>query len=123
MLTTVGMLLLAAIAWALTSATIAKSYAPVPEAETFDGFVAYYGQPFSIIQFDEEHIVATVEVPFWHLVINTPSSMPGYVFDRNGKLVDWSPDPGDDSNFQNRWLKANRHAISIDQVMGRMQAR
>src|SRR5262245_38358579 len=30
-----------------------------------------------------------------------------YVFDRSGRLVDWSGDMGDDSRFQQKWLPAS----------------
>ena len=32
------------------------------------------------------------------------SGPPGYVFDRSGKLVDWSTDIGDDPRFREKWI-------------------
>src|SRR5207302_9745591 len=32
-----------------------------------------------------------------------PSGPPAYIFDGNGHLVEWTPDSGDDSQFQRRW--------------------
>lgn len=32
-----------------------------------------------------------------------PSGSSAYVFDRSGRLVDWSPDIGDDTDFDERW--------------------
>lgn len=33
----------------------------------------------------------------------TPSSPAAYVFDDQGKMVEWSADPGDDLAFQSKW--------------------
>ena len=32
-----------------------------------------------------------------------PSGHPAYVFDRDGCLIDWTHDDGDDSRFSNQW--------------------
>jgi hypothetical protein len=32
-----------------------------------------------------------------------PSGPAGYVFDRSGRMVDWTHDSGDDSGFQQKW--------------------
>jgi hypothetical protein len=32
-----------------------------------------------------------------------PSGFPAYVFDPAGRLVDWTPDDGDDPAFLQRW--------------------
>jgi hypothetical protein len=45
-----------------------------------------------------------------------PSGPPVYVFDRAGKLVDWTPDVGDDESFNQRWpgLNSGRSVTSED---------
>lgn len=35
-----------------------------------------------------------------------PSGSAAYVFDETGKMVQWSSDVGDDSQFQRQWLKS-----------------
>lgn len=32
-----------------------------------------------------------------------PSGCPVYIFDRAGRIVDWTPDEGDDPEFNQRW--------------------
>ena len=34
----------------------------------------------------------------------------GYVFDRAGRLVDWSSDVGDDPRFRDRWIPSSRRS-------------
>jgi hypothetical protein len=63
------------------------------------------------VGFGNDHFVATLEMPIWQEVITLPSSMPEYIFDLSGTLVDWSTDPGDDGTFQSRWLSQNRTAF------------
>jgi hypothetical protein len=38
----------------------------------------------------------------WKFVM-LPSGHPAFVFDRNGRLIDWTRDDGDDSRFSNQW--------------------
>jgi hypothetical protein len=99
------------IAWATACILIRRSYSPPPEVQTINSFVSYFGQPERVEQIGNDHIVATLSVPSWHLMLNLPSDMPQYVFDRSGKLIDWSVDPGDDPRFQDRWPKARRSSL------------
>ncbi|MBX7259717.1 MAG: hypothetical protein K1Y02_25400 [Candidatus Hydrogenedentes bacterium] len=45
-----------------------------------------------------------------------PSSPPAYVFDSSGKLIDWAKDPGDNSNFQDKWRSDKREAITRKEI-------
>lgn len=36
-------------------------------------------------------------------MLRFPSGVPVYVFDAAGRLVDWTPDEGDDEAFNRRW--------------------
>ena len=38
--------------------------------------------------------------------LHVPSGPAAYVFDETGKLVQWSKDSGDDSQFSELWLKS-----------------
>jgi hypothetical protein len=49
-----------------------------------------------------------------------PSGPSGYIFDRSGRLVDWSSDIGDDSRFQNKWTPSPRQfgeELDMDSAM------
>ncbi len=101
------------LAWAAACILIRRSYSPPPDVQTIDSFAKHFGQPERVERFGSEHIVATLHVPLWHLILNLPSDMPQYVFNRSGGLVDWSPDPGDDPSFQERWPKARRSSFVV----------
>jgi hypothetical protein len=46
-----------------------------------------------------------------------PSGWPVYVFDSAGRLVDWTPDDGDDEEFTRRWAGAFAgRAVTPDEV-------
>jgi len=46
-----------------------------------------------------------------------PSGWPVYVFDRSGRLVDWTPDEGDDEGFKQRWPGVfDGRAVSPDEL-------
>jgi hypothetical protein len=38
-----------------------------------------------------------------------PDGVPTYVFDRQGRMVDWSPYSSDDPKFQARWTPESRN--------------
>lgn len=48
----------------------------------------------------QQYVIAYGPAGRWFLMASGPAA---YVFDSSGKLVDWSPDIGDDSGFDNKW--------------------
>jgi hypothetical protein len=100
------------VAWVTASGFLERGYVPPPDVRTYDSFVKYFGQPEHVERIGNDHIVATLHLPPWHLAITLPSSMPEYVFDRSGALVDWSIDPGDNPRFQERWPKEGRATVA-----------
>jgi hypothetical protein len=50
------------------------------------------------------------------MAVSLPSALPGYIFDQSGMLIDWSADPGDDQDFQSRWLKGDRQSLTVEQA-------
>ena len=47
-----------------------------------------------------------------HLAV--PSSAPAYIYDREGRLIDWCPDPGDMPQHRQKWPKTSDAPIDID---------
>lgn len=49
-----------------------------------------------------------------------PSGPSGYVFDRSGRLVDWSSNIGDDPRFRDKWIPASKRSgphVDVDGAM------
>jgi hypothetical protein len=49
-----------------------------------------------------------------------PSGPSGYVFDRSGRLLDWSSDIGDDPRFRNKWIPTSQRSgshLDIDSAL------
>jgi hypothetical protein len=101
------------LAWAAACVLIRRSYAPPSDVRTIESFVSHFGQPERVESFGSDYVVATLHVPVWQVMLNLPSDMPEYVFNRSGDLVDWSYDPGDDPSFQERWSKARRVPLIV----------
>ncbi len=50
-------------------------------------------------------------------LLSLPSGPPAYIFDRQGKLVEWSKDIGDDSKFQRRWnVPTNAPSLTVEEA-------
>lgn len=101
------------VGWGAACLFVSRSYSPPPEVQTLDSFVNYFGKPERFERMGNDHFVATLSVPSWHIALNLPSDLPQYVFDRSGRLVDWSADPGDDPGFQARWPKERRSSLLL----------
>jgi hypothetical protein len=89
--------------WAIMSVAINRSYRLSTQIQTFEQYLSHAGTPHQLWRTSSGHLLILRDIPVWHVAVNTPSSLPGYVFDRHGQLVDWSHDPGDDADFQGRW--------------------
>jgi hypothetical protein len=71
--------------------------------KNYDDFIERMPAPegFVVVPFDGQDFLR-VEGPtqsFFAL----PSGSSGYVFDKNGQLVDWTSDVGDDPRFARKW--------------------
>ena len=82
--------------WLLFRRTIPP--ASVTDVNSFLNWQPGAGQFTILSHSDGEYLMATG--PGGGLVPSGPSA---YVFDRSGRLVDWSPDIGDRPRFDERW--------------------
>lgn len=45
-----------------------------------------------------------------------PSGPAAYVFDRSGRMVEWTPDTGDDGSFQQDWQMHREKKVAISEL-------
>jgi hypothetical protein len=117
------------LAMVLIGGAVAVEYAahrrvvPAGRGETLGAFLAWRPRvgAFVVVEDDGtrggEHLLAYGPRNSILLLSSGPSA---YVFDRAGKLVDWSPDIGDDPVFSQRW--GAQQAGRIRQVLTRAEA-
>jgi hypothetical protein len=70
---------------------------------TLSEFLAWrqWAEQFALVDVGgQQHVIAYGPAGRTFLMASGPAA---YVFDARGKLVDWSPDIGDDSVFDNKW--------------------
>ncbi len=80
------------------------SIAPIGVSTVAD-YYEHRGEPYDVDVFQREnemffHLSARLP-PRWVFVV--PSSRASYIFDLDGKLVDWSPDPGGSEDYWDKW--------------------
>ena len=85
------------------------------EVDTFDRYAKEMPAPESywlVTTKDGEALMAHGPITLLAL----PSGPPAYVFDRNGKLIDWTMDMGDDPAFQRAWPMKSSRKIGPQEV-------
>jgi hypothetical protein len=99
-----GLIILAAlvVGWLLTERMLYERTVPPRSVTTFAAFARWQPSPrdIEIIQQGGKDYLLALG-PGGGLLPSGPS---GYVFDRSGRLVDWSSDTGDDPRFQSKWF-------------------
>src|SRR5690348_2492427 len=81
-------------AWVASERVMYRRTVPPAEVTNIDAFLKWRPatEEFAVLSSDDEHLMATSGGAGF-----LPSGSSAYVFDRSGRLVDWSPDIGDDS--------------------------
>ena len=101
----VALILFLIVYWIASEVFYAHGKSPVGIATVSD-FHRIYGRPTFVRRYQRDGQV------FYHLfgrdphfpwLLAFPSSPPAYVFDSSGRFVEWSPDPGDDTHYQQKW--------------------
>ncbi len=83
---------------------------PPQKVSTLDSFLQWRKsvQGFEILQSgSDQYLMATARSG------RIISGSSGYVFDRTGRLIDWSPDTMDDYAFQTKWQSMDRKPGSV----------
>ncbi len=85
-----------------------RSTVPPQKVNDFASFVAWRspGEVEVMQQAGKEYLLATAGGGAL-----LPSGKSGYIFDKSGRLVDWSSDMGDDSRFQKKWNSSSRGTL------------
>jgi hypothetical protein len=93
-------LVLLIAAWIATERLLYRRTVPPADVTSIDSFLKWRPdtEQFAILASDNEHLMATAGGAGF-----LPSGPSAYVFDRSGRLVDWSPDIGDDPKFDEKW--------------------
>lgn len=106
-------------AWFLFELIAPQCAVPPSSVTTFDQFVEWKPRPrLSLNQRGDETVLVAVG-GFNGLALR--SGPPCYVFDRTGRLIEWSRDMGDDSRFSGRGVPLRR-ALTIDDARAWMNS-
>ena len=62
---------------------------------------------------DKTFFIAFGPLDIW---LALPSGPAAYVFDESGRMIQWSEDPGDDSEFQKLWPHQQQKSSSIEEL-------
>jgi len=99
--------------WLMLSADEAKKLKPPSSVTTIQDFLQQMPTPTHVRKF------AFGEAIYYEVwgqlggTIRLPSGPPSYVFDPNGRLVDWTSDRGDAGNYNHKWVASKRHSSSL----------
>jgi hypothetical protein len=83
-----------------------RSYVSPPKSFRHSEYTKFYGEPYREFSRDREGASFQIvygQMPSSYLFVHA-SGHPAYVFDDNGKMVDWSSDVGDDNAFISKWF-------------------
>jgi hypothetical protein len=92
--------------WLAAERLTLRPTVPPASVATFPAFVEWRRSPRDIEvirQGGGEYLLATARGGGL-----LPSGPAGYVFDRSGRLVDWSSDIGDDPRFRDKWVPSSQ---------------
>jgi hypothetical protein len=85
---------------------------PTGRISTLNEYLAWRPSGAQFAQVDvngKPHIICYGPTSSWLLLSSGPSAC---VFDDTGRLVDWSPDIGDDPQFNEKWGAERTHAAA-----------
>lgn len=87
-------------------------------------FIERFGEPCDILSVRRDRRDFYEFVGHWPsgFVAALPSSPPAYVFDEQGRLVDWCPDPGDQPEHRRRWPLQSATSLNLVSVREKIAA-
>jgi hypothetical protein len=102
-------------AWIATERVLYRRTVPRANVRDIDSFLQWRPgtRQFAVLA-DGRHLIATGAASSV-----LPSGPSGYVFDRSGRLVDWSADIGDDPKFDGKWQA--QHSVGSGKVVRRSE--
>jgi hypothetical protein len=90
------------VGWVTTERLLRWRTMPPPSVTNFSAFAKWKHTPRDIEVIQQSGADYLLATGTGGGVL--PSGPSGYVFDRSGRLVDWSSDIGDDPRFRDKWL-------------------
>ena len=100
------------VCWIWYSARVSEALDPQSRVQTYIDYRNQMPPPDRlqlVLKGKEEFLVAFGGDPGFTL----HSGPPAYMFDQRGRLVDWSLDIGDDSEFNSRWSLRSGRTLSL----------
>jgi len=104
-------------AWIGAEFLLERRVVPPPSVRTFDQFLAWrpLTEHFCIHAIRGDDFLEALGSGAGVLL---PSGPAGYVFDRSGRMIEWTRDSGDDSRYQAQWRESHpRRWISRQQAV------
>jgi len=99
--------------WVGSEVYHAKTSSPKGRATTYKEYREHLPTPIRAKFFIKKNqIFYETDGPI-HAPLTFPSGPPAYIFDSQGRLIDWTSDSGDDPSFQDRWSKVVLTEISL----------
>jgi hypothetical protein len=91
--------------WIGAELLLQRRAVPPPNVRTFDGFLAWRPRTefFRVHQIRGNEFLEALGPGAGILL---PSGPAGYVFDRSGRMIDWTHDSGDDRRFEAKWRES-----------------
>ena len=103
--------------WCWVAGIEEKKLCPPDEAGNIPGFLKWMPTPVSSDRFEFDGRTFYVLRGSLQARFRVPSGPPVYVFDEQGKMVDWCSDEGENANIHERWNGfPNTLPIAIDEL-------
>jgi len=110
---TLVVLLLLACGWLLSEIRWGRVNDPHGKFATASEYLAAGRAPSRVVRVQKDNAAFLVAYGPKDTWLAIPSGPAAYVFDRNGKLIDWTWDSGDDPGFQSRWTQRGSESTTV----------
>jgi hypothetical protein len=117
MLVVVPAVVLAVLAWLFSEIRWARINDPHGKFTNVTEYVAWGRHPGHVTKIKRQGEVFFIAHSPMDVWLAMPSGPAAYVFDKSGRMIEWSRDSGDDPGFQNRWPLPHEQS-SLEELRG-----